>query len=287
MQFYAIGFDGFQMDLWKCLSHGATLVLRSDSYLEDLKTVDSLACTPTALAFLGSPTQYPRLKVVSVGGEACPSALKDLWAPHVQFMNLYGPTECAIMTHFVELLPMNPITIGKPFANINCYILDSNNCVVPVGTIGEVYLGGICVSPGYINLPDQTSQRFLNDPFVGSGRMYRTGDLGRLLPNGDFEILGRQDSQVKLKGYRIELEEVAEAMMQHPLVISAAAIVKDNSHLVGYFSPATVSADELQEIVAGLLPVYMVPAVWVGLDTMPQNSNGKIDKNALEKLDIV
>ncbi|KAF0709762.1 hypothetical protein As57867_005755, partial [Aphanomyces stellatus] len=132
MQFYAIGFDGFQMDLWKCLSHGATLVLRSDSYLEDLKTVDSLACTPTALAFLGSPTQYPRLKVVSVGGEACPSALKDLWAPHVQFMNLYGPTECAIMTHFVELLPMNPITIGKPFANINCYILDSNNCVVPV-----------------------------------------------------------------------------------------------------------------------------------------------------------
>jgi hypothetical protein len=111
--------------------------------------------------------------------------------------------------------------------------------------------------------------------------MYRTGDLGRLLPNGEFEILGRLDSQVKLKGYRIELDEVAEAMMQHPQVVSAAALVKDKTHLVGYFAPATVDVDVLQRTVADLLPVYMVPAVWVALDALPMNANGKIDKKAL------
>ncbi|KAF0701493.1 hypothetical protein As57867_008007, partial [Aphanomyces stellatus] len=117
--------------------------------------------------------------------------------------------------------------------------------------------------------------------------MYRTGDIGRLLSNGHFEILGRNDAQVKLKGYRIELDEVADAMMQHPGVISAAVIVKDNNHLVGYFSPEYVNVQELQKTVADQLPYYMVPAVWVGMDDMPQNTGGKIDKNALQALDII
>ncbi|CAK4633599.1 unnamed protein product [Aphanomyces euteiches] len=116
--------------------------------------------------------------------------------------------------------------------------------------------------------------------------MYRTGDLGRLLPNGRFEILGRFDNQVKLKGYRIELEEVADAMMQHPQVVSAAAIVKDKTHLVAYYSPSDADLESLQNLVADTLPVYMVPAVWVGLDAMPMNTNGKIDKKLLESYDV-
>jgi hypothetical protein len=116
--------------------------------------------------------------------------------------------------------------------------------------------------------------------------MYCTGDLARLLVSGSFEILGRKDNQVKLKGYRIELEEVSDAMMQHPQVIAAAAIVKDKTHLVGYFSPANVDVEALQKVVETQLPVYMVPAVWVGLDVLPQNSNGKIDRKALALLDV-
>ncbi|KAF0712426.1 hypothetical protein As57867_004824, partial [Aphanomyces stellatus] len=108
-----------------------------------------------------------------------------------------------------------------------------------------------------------------------------------LLPSGDFEILGRQDNQVKLKGYRIELDEVAEAMMQHPNVVAAAAIVKDKSHLVGYFTPAHINNEALKDTVAARLPVYMVPAVWIGLDAMPLTVNGKIDKRALEALDVI
>ncbi|RHY77642.1 hypothetical protein DYB34_006487, partial [Aphanomyces astaci] len=287
MQFMAVSFDGFQMDMWKCLSHGATLVLRDNDFMETLKlSIDAFACTPTALGLLGHPRNYPRVKVVSVGGEACPLALKDLWAPYVRFMNLYGPSECAIMTHYAELQPGDPITIGRPLENVHSYILDSNQRPVPVGVVGELCLGGVCVSPGYINLPHQTNERFIPDPFVQGGVMFRTGDLGRLLLDGNFELLGREDSQVKLKGYRIELDEVAGAMMQHPDVVSAAVIVKDKSHLVGYFTPASVAIEKLQQVVAAHLPVYMVPAVWVGLDVMPQNSNGKTDKNALQAMEV-
>ncbi|KAF0708237.1 hypothetical protein As57867_006395, partial [Aphanomyces stellatus] len=153
--------------------------------------------------------------------------------------------------------------------------------------LAAIYLGGICVSHGYINLPDQTTERFLHDPFSPTtDQMFRMGDLARLLSNGHFEIVGRKDSQVKLKGYRIELDDVADAIMSHPRVTTAAAIVRNKTHLVGYLTPADVSISELHDVVASHLPVYMVPAVWVGLDEMPQNANGKIDKKNLEALDV-
>ncbi|KAH9105428.1 hypothetical protein LEN26_011760 [Aphanomyces euteiches] len=117
--------------------------------------------------------------------------------------------------------------------------------------------------------------------------MFRTGDYGRLLPNGRFEVHGRKDSQVKLKEYRIELEEVGEAMMRHPHVTAAAALVKDKTHLVGYFTPPSVDVEELRALVASYVPVYMVPAVWVPLESMPQNVNGKTDRLALEAMDVV
>ncbi|RHY32769.1 hypothetical protein DYB32_002264 [Aphanomyces invadans] len=284
-QLMAIGFDGFQADMWESLSFGATLVLRSEDDLTALSTADNLTCTPTALSLLGDPAQYPRLQVVAVAGEACPVALKDIWAPKVVLLNLYGPSECAIMSHGGRMTPADPITIGPVLPNVRCYVLDHNLRQVPFGTLGEFYLSGLCVSPGYINLPDSTDERFLVDPF-GGGRMYKTGDLGRLHPNGQFEIAGRQDSQVKLKGYRIELDEVANAMMQHPSVVSAAAVVQNKTHLVGYFSPAAVDVEALRQYVSDQLPVYMVPAVWVGLDDMPQNSNGKIDVKALQAMDV-
>ncbi|KAF0709733.1 hypothetical protein As57867_005767, partial [Aphanomyces stellatus] len=288
LQFMAIGFDGFQADMWKCLSHGATLVLRGANSIDAIHTVDAVAFTPTALALLGHPSQYPNLKFVSVAGESCPATLKGLWSSYVTFMNLYGPSECAIMTHFTQLFSTSAVSIGKPIANVKCFVVDEKFRQVPVGVVGELYLGGMCLSPGYINLDEQTHERFVNDPFdEANGKLFRTADLCRLLPSGNFEILGRNDTQVKLKGYRIELDEVADAIMQHPSVTSAAALVKDKSHLVGYFSPVNVNVEELQQIVSDHLPVYMVPAVWVALETMPQNSNGKIDKKALAELDVV
>ncbi|KAF0714683.1 hypothetical protein As57867_003741, partial [Aphanomyces stellatus] len=223
MQFMAIGFDVCLWEIWKTLSMGATLVFRTEDLSKKIGTVDVLMCTPTALSLLGDPSAYPSLKTIFVGGEAIPSALKDIWCPFANVYNCYGPSECSITTHFGELTVNTRVDLGKPIENSTCYILDNAQRPVPIGVVGEMCLGGIGVCRGYINLPDQSAERFIADPFRAGGRMYRSGDLGRLLPNGRFEILGRQDTQVKLKGYRIELDEVAEAMMQHPGVIAAAA----------------------------------------------------------------
>ncbi|KAF0685290.1 Aste57867_22788 [Aphanomyces stellatus] len=287
MQFRAIASDVFQWELWKTLSCGACVVFRGEDALDTLSKVDVVSSTPTGLSLFGDPTQFPNLKCVAVGGESLPFALKELWCNHVTLINCYGPSECAIRTHEHELAKSQAVTIGKPTKNTNCYVLDEQQRQVPVGVIGELYLGGICVSPGYINLPQQTTERFLPDPFAPqNGNMYRTGDIGRLLSNGHFEILGRNDAQVKLKGYRIELDEVADAMMQHPGVISAAVIVKDDTHLVGYFSPPHVDTQALEDTVSDQLPTYMVPAVWVGLKEMPLNTGGKIDKSGLALLSV-
>ncbi|KAF0712190.1 hypothetical protein As57867_004890, partial [Aphanomyces stellatus] len=261
LQFMAIGFDVCEWEIWGSLSHGSCLVLRGGDAFSAVSTVDVLICTPTGLHHLGEPEYFPDLKFVIVGGEVCSTSLKSKWANHVSFCNLYGPSECAILTHLSVLSPSQDVNIGSPIANVRSYILDNQQRFVPIG---------------YINLPNQTAERFLPDPFVsGDQMMFRTGDLGRLLPNGKFEVLGRKDNQIKLKGYRIELDEVAGAMLQHPQVVTAAAIVKDKTHLVGYFTPANVNTEELIDVVASHLPVYMVPAVWVGLDVMPQNANGK------------
>ncbi|CAK4723780.1 unnamed protein product, partial [Aphanomyces euteiches] len=117
--------------------------------------------------------------------------------------------------------------------------------------------------------------------------MFRTGDSARLLPDGNLQIMGRLDTQVKVKGYRVELDEVAEAMMQDPRVISAAAILKNKTHLVGYFSPDDVPVNELRLLVSDLLPVYMVPDIWVGLHSLPESVNGKTDRKVLEDMDVV
>ncbi|KAF0705163.1 hypothetical protein As57867_007094, partial [Aphanomyces stellatus] len=287
LQFLAIGFDMSQWEIWGALSNGATLVLRGENAFEALSTVDALICVPTGLGLLGDPSQYPKLKFVTLAGEPLPTSLKDLWAPVVQLTNCCGPSETTIISHSsLQQVDVN-VNVGRPIPNMNCYVLDDKFRPVPIGVVGELFVGGIGVSPGYVNLPDETASKFISDPFsTAYGPMYRSGDFGRILPSGDFEIRGRRDNQVKLRGYRIELDEVAGAIMQHPQVITASALVKDKTKLVGYFSPANINKEELQEFVSARLPIYMVPSVWVGLEVMPQNSNGKIDKKALDALDL-
>ncbi|KAL2911125.1 hypothetical protein HK105_209418, partial [Polyrhizophydium stewartii] len=287
-QFMAISFDACQSETWLALSNACTLVLREDDALRTASKIKTLFITPTGLAYLGSPNNFDNIKNVSVGGEICPKELKDLWAGKAQFDNAYGPTEISIISHAARLTQSDDVSIGRPIINASSYVLDSRGGFVPVGVVGEMYVGGIGVSRGYINLPDLTAQRFVTDPFSPEpgARMFRTGDLGRLLPDGNFEILGRMDDQVKLKGYRIELDEVAAAMMRHPRVSAAAAVVKDKTHLVGFVVPADVDHDELRDVVAAALPAYMVPAVFVGLAVMPTNTNGKTDKKALAAMHV-
>ncbi|KAL2911136.1 hypothetical protein HK105_209406 [Polyrhizophydium stewartii] len=265
-QFMAIGFDACATEVWGALTHGAILVLRDSDAIATIKTVDSLFITPTGLAHLGSPQDFINLKFVAVAGEACPQELANLWCPHCVFHNIYGPTEITLFSTIARIRAGELVTVGLAPYNTDAYALDADRRMVPLGVVGEIYIGGIGITPGYLNRPDLTAER--------------------LRPDGNFEILGRMDDQVKLKGYRIELDEVAAAMMRHPRVSAAAAVVKDKTHLVGFVVPADVDHDELRDVVAAALPAYMVPAVFVGLAVMPTNTNGKTDKKALAAMHV-
>ncbi|KAJ1982939.1 hypothetical protein H4R35_000065 [Dimargaris xerosporica] len=206
LQIFNVTFDGHLYHLFGALWHGATLVIAGDDPLVDLHQVDVAMVTPSFLVHV-SPARYPNLKVVRVAGEPCPTTLAQHWATRCELVNMYGPTEITIVSNCVVLGANQPVTIGKPVANTYCYVVDQDVTLMPHGMTGELLIGGVGVGRGYCNLLELTAERFLPNPF-GPGRVYRTGDLVRWLPDGNLEYLGRRDNQVKLNGFRIELEEV-------------------------------------------------------------------------------
>ncbi|CAK4488299.1 unnamed protein product [Aphanomyces euteiches] len=231
MQFMPIGFDVCQWEIWKTLSSGATLVLRGTDPYGTVKTVDMSMFTITALTQLGHPSNYPKLKCIATGGESMPTSLKDLWSPYVRLVNCYGPSECSITTHYEIMSVESPVMIGRPIDNVLSYVLDENQRLVPIGVVGELYLGGVCVSQGYINLPEQTEQRFLPDPFAGeSTTMFRTGDSARSLPDGKLQITGRLDTQVKVKGVNGKTDRKALGDMD--VVIEVEDLSSSNENLL-------------------------------------------------------
>ncbi|KAI9325601.1 hypothetical protein DFJ73DRAFT_965713 [Zopfochytrium polystomum] len=283
-----VAFDAFQQVLWCSLSAGSTLILpRDESLKEEAAQADTLYLTPSGLAHLGDANNFGNVKHIVVGGESCPVTLKDHWSRSARLVNAYGPTETSITSHVSVLQSTSDVQIGHPVANTTSYILDEQLRPVPIGTIGELFIGGVGVALGYLNRNAETAERFVRNPFGPreAGRMFKTGDIGYLRPDGNFAVVGRRDDQVKLKGYRVELGEVAAAMAKHDGVVSAAAIVRDGL-LVGFVSPATVDVEALRETVSSSLPFYMVPAVFVALESMPVTTNSKIDKKALAAIEI-
>ncbi|HXP10643.1 MAG TPA: condensation domain-containing protein, partial [Acidobacteriaceae bacterium] len=218
--------------------------------------------------------------------------------PGSTLYNLYGPTEATVDVTAWSCSPditRATIPIGKPIANTLIYILDGYGEPVPVGVVGELYIGGAGVGRGYLNRPELTAERFLKDPFAGDSqaRMYRTGDLGRWLPDGNIEFLGRNDFQVKVRGFRIELGEIEARLGAHPGVREAVVIAREDTpedrRLVAYYTVAVtdeeeqseLSAEELRSHLASTLPEYMVPAAYVRMETWPLTPNGKLDRKAL------
>ncbi|KAI8892180.1 hypothetical protein BC833DRAFT_510322, partial [Globomyces pollinis-pini] len=168
-----------------------------------------------------------------------------------------------------------PITIGYPVQNSIQYIVDTNLNMVPQGVPGELVIGGAIVASGYLNRPDLTAERFIPDHFVNNGSlMYRTGDIAKWTKDGQIQLMGRIDDMVKVKGYRIELDEVAKAVSKHPSVTGCAVLVKDN-YLVAYLTPADADVDDIREMVYEMLPTYMIPASYFTMEKFPLNSNEK------------
>ncbi|MET7798190.1 amino acid adenylation domain-containing protein [Streptomyces decoyicus] len=242
---------------------------------------------------------FPALRLISVGSEGwrvedCRALLRQVRHDAV-IVNAYGGTEATVdSTVFVPshdaLRDSVFVPIGRPLPRTRVYVLDAAMRPVPVGVPGEIYIGGDGVGRGYHNRDDLTAERFLTSPFDSADRLYRTGDRARLLPGGDLEFLGRADDQVKIRGFRIELGEVESAVLSHPDVKDAVVLARQEDsgrrRLVAYLVTAReLHPSDVRGHLTGLLPDYMVPAVFVTLAELPLTPSGKVDRRALPEPD--
>ncbi|MCF5707191.1 amino acid adenylation domain-containing protein, partial [Pseudomonas syringae] len=316
LQFAALGFDVAFQEVFSTLCAGARLsLIHADTRL-DLRALylhicqerierlylPCIALQALAEALCDDPQLRERTcalrEVITAGEQLRITAPIRAFFEHLsdcRLHNHYGPTESHVTTSFT--LPVNVAewttlpAIGRPVANTRIYLLDSQLQPVPVGVAGEIYIGGACVARGYINRDDLTAERFISDPFsqTSMDRLYKTGDLGRRDADGVIDYLGRNDDQIKIRGFRVELGEIESRLSDHPSVRDAVVVAREDQpgdkRLVAYFTAQNgrdpVSADVLRTYLQARLPDYMIPGAYVLLDTLPLSANGKLDRRAL------
>ncbi|MFN6441572.1 MAG: amino acid adenylation domain-containing protein, partial [Nostoc sp. DedSLP01] len=304
LQFASLSFDACIWEILMSWGAGATLYLGTkDSIMPGLPLMERLrddgithvTLPPSALAVL--PTEeLPELQTIVVAGEACPAELIKKWSVGRNFFNAYGPTEASVCATIAKCTPQDEkITIGRPIANAQIYILDSQLQPVPMGVPGEMYIGGAGLARGYLNRTDLTQEKFIPHPFSDQAhsRLYKSGDLARYLPDGNIEFLRRIDNQVKIRGFRIELGEIEAVLSQHEDVRVCAVIPREDTRgdkrLVAYVVAQqgyTPTISELRQFVKAKLPDYMVPNAIVILESLPLTPNGKVDRRALPAPDL-
>jgi len=303
-QMAALGFDAAVWEIWPYLTAGASVHLADGFAVNEPTAVrDWLLSQGITITFLATPLaervmtlEWPAkatLRLMLTGADTLhhyPSRKLRF-----QLVNNYGPTECTVVATS-GVVPATPEqadrlpTIGRPITNAQIYILNEEMQQVAIGESGEIYIGGKGLARGYRNRPDLTAERFVPNPFspeLGE-RLYRTGDLATYLPNGEIAFLGRIDEQIKVRGYRIEPAEIVKALDEHPAVQASTVVAREvepgDKRLVAYFVPALSTQPthtELRNFLAGRVPEYMVPAIFVKLDTLPLNASGKVDRAAL------
>jgi acyl carrier protein len=247
---------------------------------------------PPSLLDLVPAGDYPALRSIVVGGEACTAEIAARWSGGRLFFNAYAPTEATIYSTLMLCPEGSRQTppLGRPIQNMQVYLLDHHGQPAPAGVPGELYISGVGVARGYLNRPELTAEKFIPDPFSGraGARLYKTGDLARFLPDGSLEFLGRTDHQVKVRGFRIELAEIETVLGEHPLVREVAVIAREDApgdkRIVAYIVPRTGHGPDISDLRNHLkrrLPDYMLPSVFVVLEFMPLSETGKIDRESL------
>jgi len=310
----SIAFDSSIASIFWALALGGELSIPNDSEYRDVARLAEIVrhrhithwlSTPLLYQMLFEVAEYPRsLRVVVVAGEELPLALSRAHfetAPSVELHNEYGPTEAAVWST-VALLGAPGLrdtaerksSIGRPISNVQIYVLDEQYSAVPIGVVGELFIGGEGLARGYLRRPALTAERFIANPYGAAGsRLYRTGDLVRYRADGNLEFVGRVDQQVKIRGFRIELGEIEAALRTDPGVAQAVVIDRlgndGQKRLIGYVVRSTsldVPLMELREQLKQSLPEYMIPAAIVALKELPLTSNGKLDRGALPEPDL-
>jgi amino acid adenylation domain-containing protein len=308
----ALAFDSSMAGVFWTLTQGGTLVVPEDDAILDMPRLSDLVAKNQVSHVLSVPSLYDEileearpeqltsLRTVILAGESCPPKVIEQHRqkiPQTEIFNEYGPTETTVWSTVHRLEPglsRTRISIGRPIANTQLYILDASLQPVPIGVPGELHIAGEGVARGYLNSPELTAERFIADPFSKSpgARLYKTGDRARYLADGKIELLGRFDQQVKLRGFRVELSEIESALRQHPAIGEAAAFMREEqktARLVACVSVSSgipVTEEELRDFLRGQLPGYAVPLDFVFLDLLPRLSNGKIDRTRLSLLDF-
>ncbi|MFI5488513.1 Pls/PosA family non-ribosomal peptide synthetase [Micromonospora echinaurantiaca] len=299
-----IAFDFAIEEIWPTWAVGATLVAGpTDSRRLGAELADFLDearitvfyCVPTLLATI--PRDLPRIRNLLVGGEACPGQLVERWSrPGRRILNTYGPTEATVTATWGELLPGRPVTIGRPMPTYSVVLLDEQRQPVPDGEVGEICIGGPGVARGYVGRPELTADRFIEHPLAPPGsRLYRTGDLGRLTADGEIEYLGRADSEVKIRGHRVDLGEIESVLLEDDEVAEAVVAlvpVADGPdaprELAAYLVPHGAAEHGWDQLTARLcetlqtrLPAYMVPSFLDVVTALPTMPSGKVDRKRL------
>ncbi|WP_286191373.1 non-ribosomal peptide synthetase, partial [Comamonas sp. JC664] len=307
LQLAPISFDASTLELWGALLHGAKLVVypAGTPSLEELgrklgeAEVTSLWLTAALFEQMQArqPQALAKVKQLLAGGDALPVArVKERLESGQVLINGYGPTENTTFSATYRMEKPEDVgatvSIGRPVPNTTTYVLDAQLNPAPVGVPGELYVGGDGLAVGYVGRPELTAERFVPSPFGDGERLYRTGDVARWLGNGTLEFLGRADTQVKVRGYRIEPGEIEAALAAHPGVNEAVVVAREDGaegkRLVAYVTAqegAEVEAGALRSHVKQRLPEYMVPSAYVVLEALPLTPNGKVDRKALPEPD--
>ena len=293
-----ISFDIFAYETLISLQKGLKVILTNEdeqtspnllNKLMEKYHVDIIQSTPSIMQiFINNINEIPALKKIKfaiLAGEQLPlSLVKSLHnLSDMIIYNGYGPSE----TYYCTLTEVNNeiVTIGKPINNSQIYILDDNYNPTPIGVVGEIYISGDCVGKGYLNNDSLTKKSFINNPFLTNLTMYKSGDLGKYLEDGSILCLGRLDHQIKIRGLRIELQEIETIMMKHPNIIKAAVTkqtVQNREFISAYYvAKKRISIPELRKYLSCFLPRYMIPSYFTVLNDLPYTPNGKIDKKQL------
>ncbi|MBV9556770.1 MAG: amino acid adenylation domain-containing protein, partial [Pseudolabrys sp.] len=298
-----IAFDFSIEEIWVPMVAGATLcpsrpgqTLIGEELADFLRerSITVMACCPTLLATIEQ--DLPLLRILLVGGEACPQNLVARWyRPGRRILNSYGPTEATVTATLTELKPDKPVTIGQPLSTYSIVILDpAEDRAMAPGELGEIGIAGVGLALGYMNRDELTLKKFIRD-FLNinnnpSGRIYRTGDLGRIDENGEIEYKGRIDTQVKIRGYRIELNEIEAVLLDLPQIAQAAVTTFEPepglTEIVAYYAfkqGADLPRDQISSALRAKLPAYMVPAFLEQLDSIPMTLSNKADHKKLPK----
>ena len=301
-----ISFDISTFEIFAPLIAGAHLVVAPRSVAIDGKLLAKAIREPGVTVLQATPAGWQvlleagwegqaGLKMLTAGEPLTWILAQRLLERGADLWNLYGPTEATVYATGSQIHKDTKITVGRPLANCTAYVLDEHQQRLPTGAVGELFLGGVCVGAGYLNRPELTSERFLADTFSSEpgARLYRTGDLARVLPTGEIDLLGRADNQVKLRGFRIEPEEIEAVLDSHPSIRKSVAKVVNvgdgHQSLVAYVVPKDknrVDEEDWRQHALRSLPWYMVPSSFKVVESFLLTPNGKVDRKALPEFQL-